>query len=386
MPAAAANATSGNHIPVLDTRVRLLGPWVLLSILFIYYTLLPLQLGEAQRLPPAAILFLALVTLLVQSGRHSATAMYANTADISGQVTEAGRLKTLWRRFCRIVFGFDLPGVEIEALDTVSFRAEQGMVGILGPNGAGKTTLLRLLAGVLDPTLGTIHYRGILKRDSGHYVSKWIGYLPQEFGLPDHLSAREYLDYYALLYEVGDREERRRRVDTLLTEVGLGERMEEKISGYSGGMRQRVAVARTLLRQPPIIIVDEPTVGLDPRERIRFRNLLSRLAQGRVILFSTHVVEDVAVSCQRVIVLSNGRICYDGAPAQLAGLASGNTWELHTGAGETVSLPDDCKIVDQVPDADGGVRMRVLSQSRPHANARQVQPLIEDGYLCLVGE
>src|SRR5690606_13441975 len=243
-----------------------------------------------------------------------------------------------WRSASVSVFGFDLPKTEIEALATTSFGAKRGMSGILGPNGAGKTTLLRLLAAVLEPTSGATHYRGRPKPLAGDHVSRWVGYLPQEFGLPNHLTAEEYLDYFAILYDVGDRRERRERVTALLDEVGLRERRHEKIGGFSGGMRQRVAVARTLLRQPPIIIVDEPTVGLDPRERIRFRNLLSRLAEGRVVLFSTHVVEDVAVACERVIVMSRGRIVYDGAPADLAKLADGRTWEIRLRADETVEL------------------------------------------------
>jgi len=369
-----------------DGFIRLLSPWLLLAFLFVHFTMLPLQAQEPVRLFPAEIILLGLATLFVQAGRRTAVRTLDNPMIGGMDEIEAGRIKTFWRRFCLKVFGFDLPGVQIQALDTVSFRADKGMIGILGPNGAGKTTLLRMLAGVLDPTLGTVHYRGFLKRNVAHYVSRWIGYLPQEFGLPDHLTAREYLDYYALLYEVGNKEERRQRVDDLLRAVGLGDRMNEKISGYSGGMRQRVAVARTLLRQPPIIIVDEPTVGLDPRERIRFRNLLSRLAEGRVILFSTHVVEDVAVSCQRVIVFSKGRICYDGQPGELAQLAAGKAWEVRLPAGESATMVEGSKIVDQVPEADGGVRMRVLSRSQPHANARLIEPLIEDGYLSLVGD
>lgn len=383
---AAANDDVVRKKTRFDIFIRLLSPWLLLIYLFVHFTLLPIQSAEPVRLFPAEIILLGLVTLFIQAGRTTAVRTLDNHVPGAIDEIEAGRIKTIWRRFCQKVFGLDLPGVQIQALDTVSFRVEQGMVGILGPNGAGKTTLLRMLAGVLDPTLGTVHYRGFLKRNVGPYVSRWIGYLPQEFGLPDHLTAREYLDYYALLYEVGNRDERRQRVDNLLREVGLGERMDEKISGYSGGMRQRVAVARTLLRQPPIIIVDEPTVGLDPRERIRFRNLLSRLAEGRVILFSTHVVEDVAVSCQRVIVFSKGRICYDGQPGELARLAAGKTWEIRLPAGDFGTLPEGSKIVDQVPEADGAIRMRVLSQSQPHANARLIDPLIEDGYLSLVGE
>ena len=369
---------------ISDMGIRMLSPWLALAAFVMAYTVLPWQDGELQRLTPVAVILVALLTGIVQLGRRTAVRNAGKMIADAQVIGWSGRFRNLWRRFSLLVFGLDLPKPQIEALDSVSFKAGQGMIGILGPNGAGKTTLLRMLASVLDPTLGTIHYGGILKRQSDLYVSRWIGYLPQDFGLPDHLTASEYLDYFALLYQVGDRQERRRRVDTLLQEVGLSERMHERISGYSGGMRQRVAVARTLLRQPPIIIVDEPTVGLDPRERIRFRNLLSKLAEGRVVLFSTHVVEDVAVSCGRVIVFNKGKIRYDGSPAGLAGLAAGTTWELRLAPGTGPELAADSKIVDQVPEADGGARIRVLCGRQPHADARPLEPGIEDGYLQLV--
>jgi multidrug efflux pump subunit AcrB/ABC-type multidrug transport system ATPase subunit len=366
-----------------DAVIKWLSPWLALAALAAAYTVLPWLHGAPQRLTPAAAALLALLTLTVQLGRYTAVAQ-AQSRLSNKPAAETGRLRTWWRRWASMVFGLDQPRTQVEALVSVSFTGEPGMIGILGPNGAGKTTLLRMLASVLEPTSGTIYYGGIAQRRAGPLVSRWIGYLPQDFGLPDHLTAREYLDYFAVLYQVGERAERRRRVDTLLQEVGLGERMNEKISAYSGGMRQRVAVARTLLRQPPIIIVDEPTVGLDPRERIRFRNLLTKLAEGRVVLFSTHVVEDVAASCQRVIVFNQGRIRYDGTPAGLAGLAAGKIWELRLAAGEAPQLRAESMVVDQAPTADGGARLRVLAPARPHPQACPAEPVIEDGYLQLV--
>jgi ABC-type multidrug transport system ATPase subunit len=279
----------------------------------------------------------------------------------------------------------DLPRKQVHALAGVGFSADRGMVGILGPNGAGKTTLLRMLAGILDPTLGTIHVGGVQLPRLRRYLARWIGYLPQDFGLPDNLTAREYLDYYALLYEIQPVAERNKRVSRLLKEVGLGKRADEKIGSFSGGMRQRVAVARTLLRLPPVIIVDEPTVGLDPRERIRFRNLLAKLAEGRVVLFSTHVVEDVEVACERVIVMARGKVVFDGPPPDLAGEAEGKTWVVNLPDGEEATLGEDAMVVDQVPDGDGTTRNRVLCEESPHESARPISPTLEDGYLWLVG-
>jgi ABC-type multidrug transport system ATPase subunit len=258
------------------------------------------------------------------------------------------------------------------------------MIGILGPNGAGKTTLLRMLAGVLDSSLGTIRYGGVRLNEIKSRIANWVGYLPQEFGLPDHLTAREYLAYYALLYDIGAAKEREERISKLLADVGLAERSGDRIGGFSGGMRQRVAVARALLREPPVIIVDEPTVGLDPRERIRFRNLLASLAQTRVVLFSTHVVEDVAVACDRVIVLSRGRVAYDGRPGELAQVAQGNVWEVVLDAREADLK--GAKVIDRVPQADGRIRLRALSRASPHPQAMHAEPTLEDGYLQLVGE
>ena len=199
------------------------------------------------------------------------------------------------------------------------------------------------------------------------------------------MTARGYLMYYALLYDLPE-EKREERVRSLLEEVGLAEKADQPIGSYSGGQRQRVAVARTLLRLPAVIIVDEPTVGLDPRERIRFRNLLARLSAGRVVLFSTHVVEDVAVACERVIVMARGRMVYDGEPGALAETARGKVWEVRLLAEEEAALPAKSLVADQVPEAGGVSRNRVLCAVQPHEAAREIEPSLEDGYLWLVGE
>jgi multidrug efflux pump subunit AcrB/ABC-type multidrug transport system ATPase subunit len=377
-----ASATDARSVrrEKFDKAVLAASPFCMLAVLYLYHSGLPLLRGEPATVPAVVVVLLAIITLIAQMGRATArrAALAANRDE------SIGRMRALWRQMCMALFGLALPRLEVEALATTSFAARRGMIGILGPNGAGKTTMLRLLAGVLDASSGTVHYGGFLKRRAGDYVSRWVGYLPQEFGLPDHLTAQEYLEYFALLYRVGDRATRAERVERLLVEVGLHERRHDKIGGYSGGMRQRVAIARTLLRHPPIVIVDEPTVGLDPRERIRFRNLLAKLAEGRVVLFSTHVVEDVAVSCNRVVVMKRGRMVFDGPPDQLAKLAEHRTWELRLAAGAQVELPASCKMVDQGPEADGGSRMRILSAASPHSDAVPVEPGIEDGYLQLM--
>ncbi len=361
-----------------------LAPWLVLATILVRDLALPLLAEEAPPLPPVAAVVVTLVVAVVTGGRATARALAAGRLTVRPEGGLFARLRWLWRSTSRALFSFGLAREEVRALTAVHLEIGGGMVGVLGPNGAGKTTLLRLVAGILEPSLGTITVGGVRLERIRSRLARWVGYLPQEFGLPDDLSAREYLDYYALLYDLGDAATRRERVDSLLAEVGLGERADERIGGYSGGMRQRVAVARTLLRLPPVIIVDEPTVGLDPRERIRFRNLLARLAHGRVVLFSTHVVEDVAVACERVIVMSRGEVVFDGPPPTLAAAAAGRVWVVHQPRDEDPVLPAGARVVDRVPEEGGGARLRVLADERPGAAAEAAAPTVEDGYLLLV--
>jgi len=369
----------------IETLLAFLTPWIVLILLALFYHILPRIQAHSVRLPIVAIGLAAAIIALVQFGRRTARRLSENAIP---QRVPAGFLRhprSLWRKLSRRVFGLDLPREEVEALKNVHFTARQGMVGILGPNGAGKTTLLRMLAGILEPTLGTIHLGGVSLKRIQRHLARWVGYLPQDFGLPKDLTGREYLEYYALLYDIGTGEERRERVEHLLEEVGLSDVAGKKIGGYSGGMRQRVAVARTLLRLPSIIIVDEPTVGLDPRERIRFRNLLAKLSKTRIVLFSTHVVEDVAVACDRVIVMAKGEKVFDGEPPHLAREAEGWVWELRMRPEEENNLPEDALVVDQVPEEGGYSRARVLCSRSPFPEAQKVSPNLQDGYLRLVG-
>ena len=277
-----------------------------------------------------------------------------------------------------------LPVRPIEALAGIHFNIDRGMIGILGPNGAGKTTLLRQLAGVMDPTRGTIRVGGVPMPKIQRHLAEWVGYLPQDAGMPGGMSPREYLSWYAALYNIPPAE-RQQRVDGLLTEVGLTDKVDERIASLSGGMRQRVAVARALLRLPPIIIVDEPTVGLDPRERIRFRNLLSRLARDRIVLMSTHVVEDVAVACDRVLVIARGHLVYDGETGALARVANGRVWELRSPSNE-VSLPDGVIRSQETPAADGAVIHRLIHADKPATTATPLPATLEDGYMWLLSQ
>jgi len=366
-----------------DHLIKILTPWVVLAILIINFTLLPSLNRQPQAMLPAVAVLLFVLTCFIQAGRSTATAIATDFSQTKSESKRFKVIKNYWRRICKTLFSWGYEAETFTALKSINFRAEVGMIGIIGPNGAGKTTLFRILASVLDCTVGTIHYAHVEKRSIRTNIARIIGFLPQEFGLPGHLTGRKYLDYFALLYEVGDKIERSSRVDELLEEVGLNEKQHEKISTYSGGMRQRLAVARTLLRQPSVIIVDEPTAGLDPRERIRFRNLLAKLSKDRVVLFSTHVVEDVAAACDRVVVIKTGAIVYDGKPSDLAQLAKNKIWQVILPRLQAVKFEKQFKVINQIPEKGDRVNLRVLANHKPHQKADVVEPTLEDGYFQL---
>ena len=368
----------------IEGVVVMLIPWLAIAF-FVYWEIYrPNSLGDegANWFWP---IFFGVLLFLGQCIRRNAVRQIRG--DLESKVSR-GFMKyprTWYRRMTKRIGAVDFSVNEIHALTSVSFTAKQGMVGVLGPNGAGKTTLLRQLAGILDSSGGTIRIGNVPLPKIQRTLAQWVGYLPQDAGLPMSLTPREYLDYYAALYDI-DPAVRKTRVLDLLKEVGLQDKVNAKVKSLSGGMRQRVAVARTLLRLPPIIIVDEPTVGLDPRERIRFRNLLSRLSETRIVLFSTHVVEDVAISCDRVLVLAKSRLQFDGSPAKLADAAEGKVWEVHTEQEVDTDIPQDPDyiLVEQTPKTGGGVIQRVVADQRPEGDAKPIKARPEDGYLWLL--
>lgn len=362
--------------------LRVLLPWLVLAAFASWAVVAPDLAGEPRRAALAWPIIGAVLLALGQLLRFSAVRQQRGTLPARAVSGPLRYPRTLLRRFSRRLGGFDLPTHSVLALTHVNFRVEQGMVGILGPNGAGKTTLLRQLAGILDPTRGVISLGGVPLAKVQRVLAQWVGYLPQDAGMPGGFSAREYLMYFAALYNLPS-EERKQRVESLLREVGLEGRADDQIKSLSGGMRQRVAVARTLLRLPPVVIVDEPTVGLDPRERIRFRNLLARLARDRIVLFSTHVVEDVAVACERVLVMANGRLVFDGKPEALADIAEGKVWELRQPTEQPFVAAEGAILAEESPLADAVVR-RIVAATPPAADATPAPARLEDGYLWLI--
>ncbi|WP_432847901.1 ABC transporter ATP-binding protein [Amycolatopsis sp. CA-161197] len=264
------------------------------------------------------------------------------------------------------------------ALDGIDLRLGEGMTGLLGPNGAGKTTLMRVLTGILHPTAGRVRVGDHdLATSSGRTaVKRMLGYLPQELSLYPDLTAREFLDYVALLKGVDDKHLRHTQVDDLLGQVGLDEHRGRRISGFSGGMKRRLGIAQALLGDPRLVIVDEPTAGLDPQERMRFRALLAGLGGDRIMILSTHILDDVAQTCPEVCVLSQGRVLYHGTTAGLTGAAADRTFQL-----QSEKPPSGGTVVNAV-SGPGGTVYRLVGTPPP--GAQLVAPTLEDGYVALL--
>ena len=216
----------------------------------------------------------------------------------------------------------------IRALDAVDVTLERGITGLLGPNGAGKTTLLSILATISEPDAGQVSVFGLDPRDAAERteIRRRLGYLPQELGYHRHFSVAAFLDYVAILKEITDRRRRAEEVARVLAVTGLEHRARSRIRTLSGGMRQRLGIAQALLGGPELLILDEPTAGLDPEQRLRFRELLSGLPGEPAIVLSTHQADDIAAICPQVIVLLQGKVHFSGTPAGLAGTAAGRVW------------------------------------------------------------
>jgi ABC-2 type transport system ATP-binding protein len=261
------------------------------------------------------------------------------------------------------------------ALAGLTFDAPAGITGLLGPNGSGKTTLLRMAATVLAPDAGQIRLLGWdpSVADERLAIRRRLGYMPQEPGFHRSFTAFEFVDYIAILKEMTDRRGRHEEVRRVLTLVGLQGVMDRKIKALSGGMRRRVALAQALLRDPDILVLDEPTAGLDPEQRLRFREIVSERSADRTVLLSTHQTEDVAAMCPRVVVMLDGRALFEGTPRELIDVAAGRVW-----------LSSERSLAARLSwrNADGAHR----NIGDAPSGAELVAPTLEDGYLLLVGE
>jgi len=267
----------------------------------------------------------------------------------------------------------------VRALDDVTFDVPRGMFGLLGPNGAGKSTLMRCVATLQVPTSGAIRFDDIDVLVSPDELRKTLGYLPQDFGVYPRVSAYEMLDHIAVLKGYGARGERREVVEALLQQVNLWDVRRKALAGFSGGMRQRFGIAQALIGKPQLLIVDEPTAGLDPEESNRFLNLLSETAENVVVILSTHIVQDVTELCQRMAIIAGGRIVRAGAPLELIAELRGRVWRKAINKSEL----DAYRAAHQVIATrlfGGRTMIHVLADARPEGGFETVDGGLEDVY------
>jgi ABC-2 type transport system ATP-binding protein len=268
------------------------------------------------------------------------------------------------------------------ALDNVSIHIPGGMYGLLGPNGAGKTTLMRILATLMAPSSGLITVGGVDVAHDPAWVRQRLGYIPQDFGFYRNLNAFEVLDYIAAMKNIPGAQ-RKAQVEAALSETNLLNDARRRVGAYSGGMKQRLGIAQALLGNPELIVVDEPTAGLDPEERIRFRNLLSRLAQQRTVLLSTHIVGDIEASCSGVAVLDHGKLVYSGLPLELGKLATGKVWELLVNVEEWNRIEEQYAVIASRA-MNGSMQVRLMADHNPLGRGILVEPGLEDGYMAVM--
>ncbi len=267
------------------------------------------------------------------------------------------------------------------ALSDVNLEIDNGMFGLLGPNGAGKSTLMRILVTLMMPTHGKVSVNGYdLQRDRGE-VRKMLGYLPQDFRFFTKLKTWEFLDYAAGLSGIKSGKVRSQKVDEWLDRVGLFDVRERSASKLSGGMKRRLGIAQALIGDPQIVIVDEPTTGLDPEERIRFRNILSEISQRDVIIIlSTHIVGDISSICQNLALLHNGKVGFNGSPEELVNQTRGHAWQVTTSGFEYEMLKENYPIISTIP-SDEGWEVQLVGDSIKVKHAVEIEPNLEHAYV-----
>jgi ABC-type multidrug transport system ATPase subunit len=267
----------------------------------------------------------------------------------------------------------------VTAVDDLSLELGAGVVGLLGPNGAGKTTLMQLIATSTRPTLGQIHFQGVDVLREPETLRRQLGYLPQDFGVYDNLTAFEFLSYFGGLKGIT----KRGRIEELLELVNLHTVAHRPAATFSGGMRQRLGIAQALLNDPALLIVDEPTAGLDPEERVRFRHLLSDLGTGKLVLLSTHIVSDIESLAGTIAVMRQGKLVTCAAPEVLLQGARGQVWEAVVSSADYERGRGGLKVTRAVRQADG-VHVRVVARQQPFPDAQSVEPDLEDAFVHLM--
>ena len=267
----------------------------------------------------------------------------------------------------------------VRALDEVSLDVPAGMFGLLGPNGAGKSTLMRTIASLQAPTSGQVRFEDIDVIAEPEKLRRTLGYLPQDFGVYPRVSAADMLDHMAILKGVSNARDRKQTVEALLAQVNLWNVRNKAIAGFSGGMRQRFGIAQALIGQPRLIIVDEPTAGLDPEERNRFLNLLADIGERVVVILSTHIVEDVADLCPRMAIIAEGRIIATGAPADLTAALNGRIWKKTIPREELVAHRNTHNVISTRLFA-GRTVIHVLADAQPDPGFAPIDGSLEDVY------
>jgi ABC-type multidrug transport system ATPase subunit len=271
---------------------------------------------------------------------------------------------------------------QVWGLQDFSLSLGPGIIGLVGPNGAGKSTLMRILATISQPTQGRILWNGQAVAQNPDWLRSVLGYLPQDFGVYPNLNAIEFLEYLAAAKGL-DKTSTRKRIEGLLELVNLREAARRPLGSYSGGMKQRVGIAQALLNDPQLLIVDEPTVGLDPEERVRFRNLLSDLSGERIVLLSTHIISDVEAVATRIAFIRAGRLLTCTAPEGLLQQVEGKVWEWTVTSDALTALKQNHLVSATIRRSDG-IQVRVVSDASPYPQAQVVAPRLEDAYLHLM--
>ena len=276
-------------------------------------------------------------------------------------------------------FGSDI------AVDRISEVFTPGVYGLLGANGAGKTTLMRMICDVLRPTSGRVLFDGTPTDLLGDGYRARLGYLPQDFGYYPDFTAYDFMMYLASLKGLSP-QSAKIRTNELLQMVGLGGAAKRKIETFSGGMKQRLGIAQAVLNDPSVLVLDEPTAGLDPKERVRFRNLISSLAQDKIVILSTHIVSDVEYIADEILVMRSGAIITSGTVEEIVGAMRGRVWECAVSPAEADELSTRLTVGNIHYDRDGSAIVRLVSEGCPHPAARPAEPTLEDVYLYLFQE
>ncbi|MEE9374274.1 MAG: ABC transporter ATP-binding protein [Saprospiraceae bacterium] len=267
----------------------------------------------------------------------------------------------------------------VKALNNINLEINTGMFGLLGPNGAGKSTMMRTIATLQDPDSGSIHLDDIDVLNDNQALRRVLGYLPQEFGVYPGVSATELLHYFASLKGISSKKDRKKIVDYVLDITNLTDVKRRHVSGYSGGMKQRFGIAQMLLNNPKLIIVDEPTAGLDPAERKRFLNILREISQGHIVIFSTHIVEDVSELCSDMAIMNQGSILLRQAPIEAAAALKGKIYSKRI-EGDISTAKLEYNLISSSYNPDNSMNVRIYSESNPGLGFTIAEPDLEDVY------